>query len=221
MVESLLCCVPVARVHLEQHSNKIFCILGNALPISCIEAEIAKTHFSQHVSISFSIKGWISTEDHVHDDTKTPKICALVIFACQDLWSHVVGCSCLGSENLLRTELASESKVNHLECALLDWVLGREQEVFRLQIAVDDVILVHVEYRPEHVLHDDGRLHLCEVPGIDDAIKQLSACAELHHQIDVAMVFERLVQLDDIGVVHDLHDCNFLLEAIKVLHLRL
>jgi len=35
------------------------------------------------------------------------------------------------------------------------------------------------------------------------------------------VVFERLVKLDDVRVVHDLHDGNFLFEAVDVLHLPL
>mmetsp|Transcript_19572 Transcript_19572/g.36646 ORF Transcript_19572/g.36646 Transcript_19572/m.36646 type:complete len:222 (+) Transcript_19572:661-1326(+) len=219
MVESLLCCVPVARVHLEQHSNKIFCILGNALPISCIEAEIAKTHFSQHVSISFSIEWWISTQDHVHDDAKTPKIRTLVVLTCKDLWSHVVGRSGLGRENLVRLKLASESKIDHFQRTLLNGVLGREQEILGLQVTMANVVLMHVEDRAEHVLHDNGCLNLGEMASVNDAIEELSTCAKFQDQVDVAMVFKRLKQLDDIWMVHDLHDLDLLLEAVKVLHL--
>merc|ERR1719440_1354189 len=34
------------------------------------------------------------------------------------------------------------------------------------------------------------------------------------------MIFEGFVELDDVWVVHDLHDSNFLFESIQVLHLR-
>mmetsp|Transcript_58933 Transcript_58933/g.108011 ORF Transcript_58933/g.108011 Transcript_58933/m.108011 type:complete len:236 (-) Transcript_58933:298-1005(-) len=220
MVESLLCCVPVARVHLEQHSNKIFCILGNALPISCIETEITQPHFGEHVGISFTVEWRIPAEHHVHDYAKTPQIRSLVVLARQNLRSHVVWCACFGRQDLVRRKLACQSEVDHLQCGFLNGILRGEQEILRLQVAVTDVVFMHVEHGPEHVLHDDGCLNLSKVACVDDTVKKFTTCAQLQDKVDVPVILERFVQLDDVGMVHDLHDGDLLLESIKILHLR-
>ena len=59
---------------------------------------------------------------------------------------------------------------------------------------------------------------LCEAFLFNDLVEELSAAAELHDQVVAALVLERLVQFDDVGVVETLHHLDFVLEEVHVLH---
>mmetsp|Transcript_47244 Transcript_47244/g.110399 ORF Transcript_47244/g.110399 Transcript_47244/m.110399 type:complete len:308 (-) Transcript_47244:7-930(-) len=196
-------------------------ILGDVLPVGGVEVEVAQADLGQHLRVGVSEEGRVAAEENVHNHAAAPKIAQLVVVAGQDLGSHVVGCAGFGGQGLAGGELAAQAEVNDLQEVLLDRILGHEQEVLRLQVTVAHMVLVHVVDGTDDLLHQDGRLHLGEVAGLDDAIEELAAGAQLHDQVDVPVVLKRLKELDDVGVVHHLHDGDLLLEALKVLHLRL
>mmetsp|Transcript_75380 Transcript_75380/g.180032 ORF Transcript_75380/g.180032 Transcript_75380/m.180032 type:complete len:283 (+) Transcript_75380:808-1656(+) len=196
-------------------------ILGDVLPVGRVEVKVAQANLGQHLRVGVSEEGRVAAEENVHDHAAAPEIAQLVVVTGQDLGSHVVGRAGFGGQRLARGELAAQAEVNDLQEVLLDGILGHEQEVLRFQVAVAHVVLVHVVDGADDLLHEDGCLHLREVAGLDDAIEELAAGAKLHDQVDVPVVLKRLKQLDDVGVVHHLHDGNLLLKALDILHLRL
>ena len=71
-----------------------------------------------------------------------------------------------------------------------------------------------------HYLHKDSRSVLfVEVLFLYDLIKQLAAFAQLCDQVNILLVFEILVQLQDMGVVQCPEDLYLLLESFLVLYL--
>mmetsp|Transcript_106141 Transcript_106141/g.165699 ORF Transcript_106141/g.165699 Transcript_106141/m.165699 type:complete len:221 (+) Transcript_106141:641-1303(+) len=180
VVQGLLGCEPVFWIHLQQHANQVLRVLRNVLPIRCIETEVAEAHFGKHIGIGFAIERRIPTKHNVHDDSETPQVGALVVLACQHLWSHIIRRASFCCENLILCKFAGKPKVNHFQCRLLDRILVGEQEIFWLQVTVANVVLMHVKDCPEHMLHDGSCLRLSEMTSIDNAVEQLSACAQLH-----------------------------------------
>mmetsp|Transcript_98942 Transcript_98942/g.121128 ORF Transcript_98942/g.121128 Transcript_98942/m.121128 type:complete len:466 (+) Transcript_98942:305-1702(+) len=221
MIQGLLSGVTIFRVHLQQVADQGFGILRNVLPICGVEVEVAQTHLGQHLRVGVTEEGWVATQQDVHDHTAAPQVAQLVVVAGQHLRGHVVRSAGFGGQKLARRELARKAEVDDLQKVLLNGVLGHEEEILRFQITMAHLILVHVVDGTNDLLHQNGRLHFREVARLDDPVKELSARAELHDQIDVPVIFKRLKELDDVWVVHHLHDGNLLLEALQILHLRL
>mmetsp|Transcript_52007 Transcript_52007/g.134140 ORF Transcript_52007/g.134140 Transcript_52007/m.134140 type:complete len:296 (-) Transcript_52007:33-920(-) len=71
---------------------------------------------------------------------------------------------------------------------------------------------VQVEHGAEDLLHDDARLQLRALPDPLETPLQVAALAELHHQVEVLLVLEDLIQHDQVGVVDHLHDRNLVLQ---------
>ena len=54
-------------------------------------------------------------------------------------------------------------------------LLGLEEEVFWLEVAVTHSAFVHVGHGADHLLHGDRSLDLCEVARLDSLVKELVA----------------------------------------------
>mmetsp|Transcript_15708 Transcript_15708/g.41633 ORF Transcript_15708/g.41633 Transcript_15708/m.41633 type:complete len:289 (+) Transcript_15708:425-1291(+) len=221
VIQGLLGSVAVTGVHLQEHADQNLGILRNVLPIRGIEGKVAQTHLRKHLGIGLAEEGRVATEHHVHDDADAPHVTELVVLASKHLRGHVVGCAGLCGQHLAGLERAGQAEVDDLDQVLLNGLLRHEEKVLGFEVAVAHVVLVHVVEGPHDLLHQDGGLHLREMARLDDAVEKLAARGELHDQVDVAVVLEGLVELDDVRVVHHLHDGDLLLEPVDVFHLRL
>jgi hypothetical protein len=110
-------------------------------------------------------------------------------------------------ELLVRSEVGRDPEVDHLHDKLLlvDVQLVNE-EVLRLHISVDYLPLMAVRYGGEELSHNLCGLTLAEGLLLQDGLEQLAARAELLDDIKVFVVFEKLIELDDVRVVDHLHD---------------
>jgi hypothetical protein len=78
-----------------------------------------------------------------------------------------------------------------------------EDDVLRLQVAVDDLTLMHVIQSPADLLHDYTSQLLVELPLLLEEGVELPRGAELLHQINMRLVCEESVKLDHVGVVEE------------------
>mmetsp|Transcript_98965 Transcript_98965/g.308400 ORF Transcript_98965/g.308400 Transcript_98965/m.308400 type:complete len:374 (-) Transcript_98965:42-1163(-) len=221
VIQRLFGCVAVTWIHLKEHADEVLCILGDVLPVSGVEGEVAQSHLGQHLGVRLPEEGRVAAEHDIHDDAAAPEVTELVVLPCKDLRRDVVGRARLCREHLARLVLAGQPEINDLEDVLLYSFLGHEEEILGLEVAVADLVLVHVVNRADDLLHQVGCLGLCEVASLDDSVEELATAAELHHQVDAAVVLEGLVELYDVRVIHELHDGDLLLEPLDVLHLSL
>mmetsp|Transcript_22175 Transcript_22175/g.48492 ORF Transcript_22175/g.48492 Transcript_22175/m.48492 type:complete len:248 (+) Transcript_22175:770-1513(+) len=219
MIEGLLGSVAFPMIHLQQHANEVLRVLRDVLPVRGVEREGAQSHFRQDLGIGLAEEWGIAAEHDVHDDADAPHVAELIVLARQDLRRHVVRRAGLRLEKLAWFELARKTEIDDFEEILLDGVLGHEQEIFRFEISVANMVLVHVVDGSDDLLHEDGGLNLGEVSRFDDSIEELTTSRKFHYEIYVSVILERLVEFDDVGMIHHLHDGNFLLEAVDVLHL--
>ena len=82
-----------------------------------------------------------------------------------------------------------------------------------------DVLFVAVIYGL-HYLHKDSRCVLfVEVLFFHNLVEQLATFAQLRDQVYILLVFEILVELEDVGVVQRSEDLYLLLESLLVLYL--
>mmetsp|Transcript_27953 Transcript_27953/g.74771 ORF Transcript_27953/g.74771 Transcript_27953/m.74771 type:complete len:281 (-) Transcript_27953:178-1020(-) len=221
MIHALLGSIPVLRIHLEETPDEAFGVFRHVLPIGCVEGEVPKPDLGQHLRIRVAEEGRVAAEQHKHYDPAAPQIAHVVVLAREHLRRHVVGRASLRRQDLAWLEFAGEAEVNDLEEVPGYRLPCHKEEVLWLQVAVADVVLVHVVDSADDLLHQIRGLALVEASDFNDAIEQFSALAQLHDEVYVAVVLERFVQLDDVWVVHHLHDSNLLVKPVEVLHLGL
>ena len=101
------------------------------------------------------------------------------------------------------------SEVNDFNLRVV--LVSLKQDVFRLQVSVDDAVDVHIVDSHEQLLHKDGSLFLLEFAPVDDVVIELAALANLCNNVHVLLILEDLVHLDHVGVVQMLQYLNLVL----------
>ena len=77
---------------------------------------------------------------------------------------------------------------------------------------MDNAVSVQVLDGTNHLAHDIGGVALSEPLSGDDAVKELSALAVLHNNMDITVIDVALIELDDVGVVNLLENGELFLK---------
>mmetsp|Transcript_14663 Transcript_14663/g.26397 ORF Transcript_14663/g.26397 Transcript_14663/m.26397 type:complete len:395 (+) Transcript_14663:559-1743(+) len=151
-----------------------------------------------------------------HDDAHAPHVCRSVVTSFeQDLWSLVVERTTLPVVVFVWNDVLCHSEVDDLYDRVFRFVL--EQEVVWLQVTMHESILVHVSNSSEELLENLGCLELTVAVTVsDEAVVKLAAFAQLHDDAQILRVFEHIVELDDVRVMHLFHDFDLIAERLKV-----
>lgn len=80
------------------------------------------------------------------------------------------------------------------------FVGGREQDVFRLEVKVQDVVVVERVDGAHELAHDLGGVALAVAAALDDRVVQLTASAQVEDHVDLLLLFVHLVDLDEVVV---------------------
>lgn len=107
-------------------------------------------------------------------------------------------------------------KVAQAEVDDFDAIVVIEQQIFWLQVSVDDAQFVNVLYAGDDLLVHFGSFILLEPAVFDDVLEELSARTILHDQVQVIIVFNHLVQLNDVRVPDFLEDCDFSVDSVNI-----
>ena len=83
-----------------------------------------------------------------------------------------------------------------------------EDDVFGLEVAVDDLALVHVVQRPADLLHDHAGEFLAQLALPLEEGVELPRGAQLLHQVDMCLICEEGVQLHHVGVAQEALDLD-------------
>lgn len=133
----------------------------------------------------------------------------------QHLRRHVVGRADDGAHFALALgEVSGEAEVDDFGFALFGGAL--KEEVFGFEVAVDDAELVEVADAVEYFLHDACAHGLGDAAFADDVFEELAARAQLHDDVQVALVVEGLVELDDVGMVDLSQSADLIDEQLHV-----
>mmetsp|Transcript_22723 Transcript_22723/g.77302 ORF Transcript_22723/g.77302 Transcript_22723/m.77302 type:complete len:322 (+) Transcript_22723:16-981(+) len=122
----------------------------------------------------------------VDEHPQRPPVDSLVVaLAHDDLRGYVVGGAAHGVRAALH--LLREAVVHHLDVAL-----GVQQEVLGLEVAVHNVLLVHVLQHEQHARGVEPRVGLLEPPlGLHvEVLEELAAVGELQEHVDAQAVLE-------------------------------
>jgi len=170
------------------------------------------------VGAAAALEGGVPAEQDVGDDAERPEVAALVVrqvglllrdgvqvvevVKVEDL--HHLGSHVLGGTHGTLQPRGGDGLVDggaEVEVTELDGAgrVGLEAEdVFRLQVSVSDAALVEKGQRPGEVLDDGRGLVLGEVDALLDLGEEGSAVRLLEDQVEVVLVFEEVLQLDDL-----------------------
>ena len=114
----------------------------------------------------------------------------------------------------LATHLA-QTKVDNLDIDIVHALgLVRQEQVLRLEIAMDDVLGVHVHQRAGHLVDDLAGLLLVQRALGHDVIKQLTPGHELHDDVNLLVGNVHVVQRDDVGMVQAPQRGDFRVELL-------
>ena len=96
-----------------------------------------------------------------------------------------------------------------------------EQYVFRFDVPVDDIAIVHEFYGVADLPRDAPDPLLSEAALLLEAVVDIPAAAEFQHQVEVVLICEEGVQLHDIRMVQVTLDLYLSYQLADELHLSL
>lgn len=114
------------------------------------------------------------------------------------------GCDVVGSSDGLGQFLSCLELLSCTEIDDLDLVKlfgGFQENVFRLEIPVNNMVLMAVGYAREQLLHQSCSIPLVKFALGNNFIKELAALDMLSHDVETFFVLEVLEDLHDVGVV--------------------
>jgi hypothetical protein len=108
--------------------------------------------------------------------------------------------------------VAREAEVSDLEHGAL--LVGAEQQVLRLQVAVDEVVRPEEVHAARELAHEAVHAVRRQRAPLAQQLVQVAAAAVLHQQVDVLLRFLDLVQLHDVLVLDLAQDGDLGLEVL-------
>ena len=190
-------CWTAVGISYEKHANEVSCLLTNILPdILWFElkftTENVLTDLHKGFRTTTAAKWRIARQKKKGDDTNGPYVASFIITTSDDLRSNSIRRTDRLVLDLAELEMLGQTKINHLELRIGRGVA--EQEIFQLQVTMDDALGVDISDGTQHLLHQASALRLCVVIVglLIESIKQLTAQTQFLDKVDLRM---RLVHL--------------------------
>jgi len=131
----------------------------------------------------------VASEQNVADDTDAPYInTSAILVSFDDLGCHVVRRSqyCLHTFFLIIGACEAEISQLDVNCVALDWLV--DQYVFRLDVAMDDTLAVHVVECKQQLADDGCSLALSESLHFDDVVVKFTTFYKLRDDVEVHII---------------------------------
>mmetsp|Transcript_10878 Transcript_10878/g.23640 ORF Transcript_10878/g.23640 Transcript_10878/m.23640 type:complete len:313 (+) Transcript_10878:369-1307(+) len=217
--QSLFRRVPLSWIFLQQTVDEIHRVVALVLPCNALKLQFVPTRRLLDVTIRSSIEGRVARQEYVHHDTDGPNIGRLVVLAPQKFRRHVVCRSDRGGHGSLAPPIVSsrQTEVDELDGGILG--IRFEQDVLRLDVAMDDVVGVQIRHGLQYRLDDARHPSLRETAvGIrvgGNLIKELAAGVLLGDDVNVIAVLVAVDHLHDAVMVHVGEEYDLALEMIE------
>ena len=211
--EALLSADSLSWVLLKHLAHEVLGGIRDSVPVCGIECEWLLQDITEDLLVVVTFERRVSTKEDKEDDAETPDIAGLVIVAFEYFWGDIVRSTDDGVHALnflLLREALRETKIDQLDFRVFGSVV--HEEVLWLQVSMDNAVSVQVLDGTDHLTHDIGGVTLSEPLSGDDAVKELSALAVLHNNMDVTVIDVALIELDDVGVVNLLENGELFLK---------
>lgn len=149
-------------------------------------------------------KWHLAKEAGKHHNSEGPEIALHIVgLFSQDFRRHVTRRPAQISQGVTGTQRFRKAEVHDL--GLLRRV-GVANNVLTLNVAVGNILAVHVFESAQHCRHDFHRKCFVERAVLLDEFHERQARAVLHDDIYAVRLLKSLLELHKIGVVHLLHD---------------
>jgi hypothetical protein len=102
---------------------------------------------------------------------------------------------------------SGRSKINDLNLVVVFILL--EQYVLRFQISMDDIIYMDIVHCHKQLPHEYCGLLLRELSSVHNIVKKFSTLTDFCHYVVAFLVFKKLVELYNVGVVKRLQNFDF------------
>jgi hypothetical protein len=138
-------------------------------------------------------------EKNVANDSAGPDVALGVVVLVENFWSDVVRGSKFLIEILVRFVHKRSSEVDDLD--LIKLLVLLEENILRLEVSVNDVVLMAVVDAGKDLLHQDRTVSLGKLAALQDLVEELSSLADISDEVVALLVLKELVHLDDVWVI--------------------
>lgn len=184
----------LGRILLEDGRDEALRLFGEAVG----DLKVALQNLLLHDSLVIVIEWQSSAQKGVEDDTERPDIdlFSRIPPAGKHLWRGIAGGAAKRVHETVALELARKAKVAKLDIAALV-----EENVFELEIAVNDALAVYVGDGEAELAKDSASFGLSEHLVLDQVVVELAASAYFADHPDVLLCGDDFVELHDVGMM--------------------
>ena len=134
----------------------------------------------------------------------------MTLLLLQHFWRNIIWCTAYCASFLVfKLELGRQTEITRLHLHLLV-----QEEVAQLQISMDHSMLVHVLDGLKDLLAVALDLELGEPLAALDLLIQGRVAAELHDDVDIIFIFEKVLKLNNVCMVHGAMYTNLTLKLL-------
>mmetsp|Transcript_414 Transcript_414/g.1011 ORF Transcript_414/g.1011 Transcript_414/m.1011 type:complete len:426 (+) Transcript_414:685-1962(+) len=221
VLQTSLCGQPLRWVQLQQRLHQALPIRRNPRPLS-VRKIIGRGRRPLHrLPLVPPIKRHFAAQHDIQNHPAAPHIHRTIrALLFHDLRRDVPRCANHRGGDDVRAGGLVLDKVGEAEVRELDLErrrLGDAEDVFGLEVAVDDAVVVEVLDAEDDLGHGVGGLGLRELCLHGEHFVERSAGAEVHDHEDVGGVFEDVKGLDEVLVGDRCGDVDFALELLELL----
>lgn len=142
-----------------------------------------------------SFKWWLTHKKSIHDTAHGPYISIIrMTQLVQHFWCYVIRCSTYCYIPVV-VDAGSEAKVSYLHQHIFS-----EEHVAQFEVPVYNLLLVHVRYTFRQLTHVVAHLRLRQRATVLQHVHQTPSGTILEDDVDVGIIFEVVVEADDVAM---------------------
>ncbi|GBE60051.1 ABC transporter ATP-binding protein, putative [Babesia ovata] len=194
--------------------DEVLRTLRHLAPLRQVEGVLAGLHLLDDLGLIRAVEGRETAQQNVQDHTNRPYVALAVVHALEHVWRDVVRGADLVLHLRVQVAVRGETEVDDPDVGI--GVLGLKQQVLGLEVAVHDVLLVHVVDTAEHLLDNLRGVLLGEALSVDNFVEQFAAGVQLRDEVVVLLVLVELEDLHDVRVVQRLEHVHLAQKRLVV-----
>lgn len=181
-------------VFLKHFQNQILRLVRDmdVVPFFTWEVDSVCLNVFKHNLLIFIIERWDSDNHFEQKRAQAPDVDGeIVALMCENLWSKVTSSSAKRLVYVLSLRLLGQTKVRQLQISICF-----HKDVFRLQISVNDILVVKVLKGNGHLSYHELSLLLSEFSNRAQVAEELTTLNEIHDEENSVLVLEDVIHAD-------------------------
>lgn len=219
MVVCLLSGEALIGLTIQQLRDQVLGLVGDIFPDGVRETELTFKDVVNDLFVLLATKGRLAGQHDEQDNAHGPVVTLGGVTALEHLRCDVVGCTIGRIHHLVLTDALGETEIDQLDVRVI--ILFVQEEVLRLNIPVANAVRMKIVQGVEGLSHDARGLHLRQMLLLRDVEEKFATFAKLGDEEADTLGLPRLVQLDDVRMVHAHKDIDLVLERLVVLNFTL